>query len=350
MRVVICRIQGKVDIPEFELKAVEVSASRSRAILSDKSFTSFLHSTRKMAIQAIVLDLLSVLVVSMEPVIYFLLSYGFLPDMMSDPSKLRSYIVRSLLFDGIAETAESIERAVIYIQKHLGASSRSGLDSALQELSDALSENLKMAKHLGSKENRRYELLKGVLDFQQSLNMTRLTTLASVFLPLSLAAGLLSMQTRVSQLGLLVYDFTGICIILGTLILLTYPIMSRVIATSNRRSWYSLNMMAIDSLTSGRIKFPIRILEYHKSWYFVLAIYIWGVVVASFLVGMSYSVSVGVKILGFGVAAGVAALFLISLVVLRLEQRTSTEDEKKTQKFWRQFTQQIPQFGYWATL
>jgi hypothetical protein len=71
-------------------------------------------------------------------------------------------------------------------------------------------------------------------------------------------------------------------------------------------------------------------------------------VVASFLVGMIHSVSVGLKILGFGVAAGVALLFLLTLILF-LGLLHSTEEDKKKGLIDEQVKQQIPIIGYCGT-
>jgi hypothetical protein len=223
-------------------------------MLSTKSFASFLHGTRNLAIQSIILDFLTTIVDSMEEVIYSELKYQFLPDSNTDLSALRSYFVRASVYNNLAETAETIDNAFVYIQKQLGVPSDPLVDSALLDLSSGLSENWKIAKQLISKENRRYELFKRALDVQDSQNVMILTTLAAVFLPVSLASSLLGMQTRVLHLGFLLYDFTGVCVLLGTLVLLTYPFLKRVLATISHRRWYKTTGMFVDSLTESRKK------------------------------------------------------------------------------------------------
>lgn len=57
-------------------------------------------------------------------------------------------------------------------------------------------------------------------NMRQSEQVRFLTILATIFLPLSLAAALLSMSTRFKDLGVLLYDFVGVGLMLGTTALL----------------------------------------------------------------------------------------------------------------------------------
>ncbi|UKZ69193.1 uncharacterized protein TrAtP1_010203 [Trichoderma atroviride] len=71
----------------------------------------------------------------------------------------------------------------------------------LSRLSDDLDHNL--------------QLLRLSKDMNQSGNVQMLTLLATIFLPLSLSAGVLSMQSRFKDLGDLLYDFFGVVVLLG---------------------------------------------------------------------------------------------------------------------------------------
>lgn len=52
---------------------------------------------------------------------------------------------------------------------------------------------------------------------EQASSVSQLTLIAAFSLPLSLAAGILSMQTRFAQLDLLLYDFVGVVFLLATI-------------------------------------------------------------------------------------------------------------------------------------
>jgi hypothetical protein len=56
-------------------------------------------------------------------------------------------------------------------------------------------------------------------------SVQRLTVLATIFLPMSLAAGVLSMQSRFKDLGVLLYDFVGVVVLLGAFAVLLFFVM-----------------------------------------------------------------------------------------------------------------------------
>ncbi|KAK6528545.1 hypothetical protein TWF281_009786 [Arthrobotrys megalospora] len=59
---------------------------------------------------------------------------------------------------------------------------------------------------------------------QESLHIRKLAILATIFLPLSLATGLLSMQTRVSELGNLLYDYVGVVVTLAWVLMFYFSV------------------------------------------------------------------------------------------------------------------------------
>src|SRR5207248_2743778 len=63
------------------------------------------------------------------------------------------------------------------------------------------------------------------LNIQESEIVKRLTILAAVFLPLSLATGVLSMQTRFAHLGYLLYDLIGVFLLVGFIAILVFCIL-----------------------------------------------------------------------------------------------------------------------------
>lgn len=128
----------------------------------------------------------------------------------------------------------------------------------------------------------------------QAVSVQQLTILATVFLPMSLATGLLSMGTRFRDLGPLLYDFFGVLALIVTFVLFLLLALFLVAALKER---------------SGVEKFKM----YRKYWPLVAAflgllLLVYGsLVLTSFLVGMFDDVALGAKILGFGTAAMVFA-------------------------------------------
>jgi hypothetical protein len=68
----------------------------------------------------------------------------------------------------------------------------------------------KHTRRLDTRYKDLFDLNTTVPHSRQSFSVTILTVLAAVFLPLSLASAILSMQYRFSELGPRLYDFFGI--------------------------------------------------------------------------------------------------------------------------------------------
>lgn len=147
---------------------------------------------------------------------------------------------------------------------------------------------------------RLFELSRGMHEAQ---NVRLLSILASIFLPLSLACGLLSMQTRLSSLHYLLYDFFGVLVLLGTIVavilimLRLYLWWKRLLTQLDRNSTFrryirpTAHVMVLCCLVLG-----------------------WGLLISSFLIGMVKDVGLGLKILGYG-AAVAAGIGLVTLLI-----------------------------------
>ncbi|CAM1505074.1 Fc.00g107110.m01.CDS01 [Cosmosporella sp. VM-42] len=141
-------------------------------------------------------------------------------------------------------------------------------------------------------------------DVHQTNSVNRLTLLATIFLPLSLSAGVLSMQSRFRDLGSLLYDFIGTTVILVAIVVLLLGFLS---------------LLAF--FKDGESKLNRAIAFYRKNlhsvfvWIGTISLALLGaLVLCSFLVGMFKDVGLGLKILGYGFAA-VAAIACIGLLI-----------------------------------
>lgn len=141
---------------------------------------------------------------------------------------------------------------------------------------------------------------------KQADSVNQLTLLAAFFLPLSLASGVLSMQTRFSDLNLLLYDFVGVVIILAAIA------MSLAALSRWGPSMYSYILTWKGGLWVWH-RFP-HVQKVVK----VCPLVLWALaLLASFLIGMLQDVVFGLRILGYE-AAGITGLLFLSLVGLRL--------------------------------
>jgi hypothetical protein len=147
------------------------------------------------------------------------------------------------------------------------------------------------------------------LELARNINQTRgvqqLTLLATIFLPLSLAAGVLSMQTRFKDLGKLLYDFFGVVVLLAAIVLFIMILLSLMNVLNELDSKF-LRIQGYREKFRGKVLFTINI-----------GLFVFGcLVLSSFLVGMFKDVSLGAKILGYGVAAICGVWITVFLLVI----------------------------------
>jgi NADH:ubiquinone oxidoreductase subunit 6 (subunit J) len=141
-------------------------------------------------------------------------------------------------------------------------------------------------------------------ELSQSRNVQTLTILATVFLPLSLSAGMLSMQYRLHDLGDRLYDFVGIVVILGAIVALLLLLISmhnlglEIEGRFRKHAWY--NLWVRPSLIMSQL----------------LGHYLVGLLMlSSFIVGMFKDVRLGGKILGWGLLAVIGTPIALVLAV-----------------------------------
>lgn len=140
-------------------------------------------------------------------------------------------------------------------------------------------------------------------DMHEAHNVRLLSILASIFLPLSLACGILSMQTRFLDLHYLLYDFLGVLVLLLTLV--------AVILIALRS--YILTTLLFTQLNQNRI-FRKSTIKRDSNRVLGYLIFVWGLLFSSFLVGMIKDVGLGLKILGYGALATVVIGLLYLLI------------------------------------
>jgi hypothetical protein len=151
-----------------------------------------------------------------------------------------------------------------------------------------------------------HSILSVHLGAKQANSVNQLTLLAAFFLPLSLAAGVLSMQTRFADLNLLLYDFVGVVLIVGT-IAVCFAMLSRY----GPGLYRLITLLNYGDQIYNRAPVLRRVLE-------VIPIALWWLaLLVSFLVGMLKDTVFGVKVLGFE-AAGITGLWLLSLKGVRM--------------------------------
>lgn len=146
------------------------------------------------------------------------------------------------------------------------------------------------------------EFLRLARDTSQTSSVNNLTILATIFLPMSLATGLLAMSKRFNELGGLLYDFFGVLMLVLIFIAIFFAVVAVVsflvssAGIERARQYKGTSMRA-------------------KVYSILLGLVTGLLIVASFLVGMFMDVVTGAKILGFGLAALLGCLLVFVVVV-----------------------------------
>jgi glycopeptide antibiotics resistance protein len=158
---------------------------------------------------------------------------------------------------------------------------------------------------------------------QQNLNIKRLTILSAIFLPLTTACSLLSMSTRVNELGALWWDWLGIVVAIAIVIFTVWRANDKWCRWRNR--WIDIwdqtpfhdlwararnTVLHHESLTTGhRIH---GLIPLATSIAFVISKYLLIIgTIVSFLIGMFLEVSQGARALGYSVAIAFGSCLLI---------------------------------------
>jgi hypothetical protein len=159
-------------------------------------------------------------------------------------------------------------------------------------------------------DEKEFALAQSVLSIHESKGVKRLTVLAAVFLPLSLACSVLSMQTRFA-LHYLLYDFPGVFTILASMSIVAYLLIGAMIKGS--ATWSLGNAIKRMKFCGSNMPIDATALFYFLKY--SLCIAVWNVALVSFIVGMVVDVQVGPKVPGYGLG-GILEVILLCAVLL----------------------------------
>jgi hypothetical protein len=205
----------------------------------------------------------------------------------------------------------SVDRSAATDDSPLGAY----LDGKLQ---DSIFYQRRVAQ-LKARTRELFDVLSYRVNVNQADSVNQLTMLAAIFLPLSLAAGVLSMQTRFSELNFLLYDFVGVVLILGT--------MATLLAIITRYGPDIYDDILLYSYSWRLYVAP----KLRKCLKFTLLTVWWLALLASFLVGMLKDSIFGLRLFGFE-AAGITGLWLLSLKGVRMGYDYHTERKERKER------------------
>lgn len=255
-------------------------------------------------------------------------------------SQLRSWTIKAINIDSaiyrqlsssaknITSTCESLLDTVGAMDKPTDGEPNTELLCIVADVRSCCQEVTERLAGMSDELQHYLNLLSLSWNVNQSNNVKILTLLATIYLPLSLSAGILSMGTRFKDLGYLTYDFFGVVNLLGALVIAVILILFLVAFLqefeSRRQYWSSFKLWPAVLVVGAFIFLTLGAL-----------------LLSSFVVGMFKDVGLGAKILAYGLA--VAFGLPVCLVILtalgvwtyRAAQRGSRAISRKMNNFWK---------------
>ena len=210
--------------------------------------------------------------------------------------------------------------------------SKSSVKPSLEDLGlELFSKSSSLTNRLQDLRNRMEaaaDIRRSIIQENQTLAVKRLTLLAAIFLPISLAASLLSMTTRTVDLGVVWYDYFGLSFTLISAVFFVYCCMRgqddlRFAAATKWASWLGRqkrNNEAFWKLASALLNTfvfaaPDQLQRRGPFWQRAPIIgVLCAVLTASFWVGMTVDIWLGLRVLGYSIAGSYALLLLITLI------------------------------------
>lgn len=321
-------------------------------LLSSRAASAVEHRDLNTGVQLVTLDLLRAVIVCWED---FVTTLGQDADRYAELMDSQSRINNVRIWQDLQAAPRDIkiatDRLIGSAVLHLPEASKARLEDIRLEMDARI-----RAVENGIADIMRYssDLVSARITLgqeEQAVSVNRLTLLAAIFLPLSLASSLLSMGTRALDLGVLWYDYLGISVFLVFFAVLVYQGLrawGRLRAQwapaqggSPMYGFLQRNRFLRDLfLQETAIRFARREqrdpkaprgpglmhralkgmgrlmlagLKRHSTWNYALGL----AIVASFAVGMFHDLGLGSRILGYAFAGWV--IMLVVPTVVRLQ-------------------------------
>ncbi|KAF1954816.1 hypothetical protein CC80DRAFT_448519 [Byssothecium circinans] len=154
--------------------------------------------------------------------------YAQFRQMVTDPrrtvitnSSLREIITDAYFYEQLQDSISALTSATepLLDLLHISFAAQPEFKSLATEMRATCADLTKSSTRLSTRLASHLHLFEQLRNFNNSLSVWLLALLASIFLPLSLASSLLSMQSRLADLHFLLYDFCGVIVLLGTIVL-----------------------------------------------------------------------------------------------------------------------------------
>ncbi|KAG4413634.1 hypothetical protein IFR04_013212 [Cadophora malorum] len=155
------------------------------------------------------------------------------------PSILKEITADAYIYAEFQNIALDITDPVANLTTILGsvfpdANQCQGFRAFAAELRCQSTDIMKTASRFSSRLDLHLKFLEVSRNVHESLRVWILSVLASVFLPLSVATGILSMQSRFIDLDLLLYDFCGLVVLVGTILFMVFRLVQRYIVLKEK--------------------------------------------------------------------------------------------------------------------
>ncbi len=221
--------------------------------------------------------------------------------------------------DYILPTVSLAEKATLLLES-LNLSSNTHFNRDNSNSLDAIAEDLAIrSNHIKQRAIQLQALYSAKLNehfgrssIRESHAVKRLAILASIFLPLSLSSGILSMQSRLTDIHLVLWDFIAVCIDLALVVLVFFWVTESSRLPLLTKSLKRMCIFPYDmDVTERKKRLKERI---WKIVWWTLSLPSLVIVALALNVGMFGQVQTGWKILGYGIAAGAGFLIIIGLL------------------------------------
>lgn len=205
---------------------------------------------------------------------------------------------------------ESITPALepTFSRRQSGVGGKADWDNLVLETYTCMEELQAAAGNVHKQSGDNFDFFVALMNERQAQGVKRLTVLTAIFLPLTLAASLLSMSKPASSLGWLWFDWAGLCLSVGFSAVVGYSVwrwLSELPTTMGLKSW-----KAFSTVPGLR-----RLSTIVMTLVWILA----AVTVAAFLAGVfgERRLATGVLRYGMGVGAGLWAVFILLMQLPR---------------------------------
>jgi hypothetical protein len=244
------------------------------------------------------------------------------PDFDPRVSRLRRWVLDEITMDSyhyhqlinvaheLADIIESLVDVLKLSKSAMDTEANSTFLALEQELSGYCRDTRGRVSRLADDMANNLKLLDLDRNMSQTTNVQLLTILATLSIPLSIASGVLSMQSRFADLGVLLYDFFGVACLLGATAFVILMTMESYDVLKETITRFHKNLIS-QLITQQAWVILVVILV-------VLGLAAGAIIPASFVVGMFKDVVLGSKILGYGLAAtigGPVTLYILYMVL-----------------------------------